>query len=115
MVLDPPAELGERNGDASAEIGQGVLDMQGYGRIDRPVDEAAALQPAQGLGEALGADTLEPALEAAEALRAVFESADRQRGPFVGQQVEHLPARALGCVDVVMVVAAGGACRGHAA
>lgn len=62
--------------------------MQWDGGVDGAVEEAEVLQPAQGLGEDLGADALEPALELSEPLRPLLQGADGQGGPLVGEQVE---------------------------
>ena len=85
-VLDGPgSQLSQRDGGAVAEVGEGVLDVQGYGGDDRAVEEAGFLEAPQRLSEHFRADALEFALQLPEAAWAVLERSDGQRGPLVGQ------------------------------
>src|SRR2546423_14976345 len=82
------------------ESGQGVLDVQRYGRVDGPLDDAGLLQSTQGLSQYLRAHALEASLQLTEASGTVFQRSDGEGGPLVRQQGRHGSARALGAVDL---------------
>lgn len=46
--LDPAAELGQWFGDATAEGGEGVLDVQGDRGVDGAIDEAVDVEGTRG-------------------------------------------------------------------
>jgi hypothetical protein len=88
-----------------SEVGEAVLDVQWHLGVDRPFEEPGVLQAPQCLGEHLGADALQFALQFPEALRAVIEGADGQARPLVAQQVQQRPAGAQLGEQVVVGVA----------
>ena len=90
-------------GVSSSVSPSGVSEHSVPGRdlgIDDAFHEPVLLQVQEGLGEHLLADAVDLPLELTVALRPVGEEVDRERGPLVGDQVEHRPGRALGAQDV---------------
>ena len=65
-------------------------------------DQTVAFKTAQGLGQHLLRDPADPALQFAVSHRSLGERADHERGPPVGDPVEHLPRGTTGIDDVAI-------------
>jgi hypothetical protein len=90
-VLARPGHQGlDRVEERRPERGQVVVDARRDHRVDRPPDEAIALQPAQGEREHPLADAVDLAAQPGEALRALAEQLDDEQRPLVRQAVEQV-------------------------
>jgi hypothetical protein len=99
MFFRPAAETVQGLDEGAAEPGDGVFDLGRNDGMNGALDEAVALEAAQGLGEHFLGDTADLALELGVTFGAVSENLDDERGPFVGDAIEDEARRALGIED----------------
>ena len=88
----PVGQLAQRAGEIAAAVGQLYEARRAFG-VGLGDDQAPALEVAQPLGEHVGGDAGQLALQVAEAPRAVEQRGDDQQGPAVADRVQGVGER----------------------
>ena len=104
----PVGECFDQVGQAGPGLGQAVVDLGRDGRVHGAQDESIAFQPAHGEGEHALGDTVDRALQFAEAARLAGELDDHEYRQLVADAVQDIADPAVRVIFVPAGIEVGG-------
>ena len=91
MFFRPTTKSLERLDQRASELRKRIFYFGRHDRMHRAVDQAVALEAAQGLGEHFLRNPADLALKGGVTHRAAGKNLDDERSPFVSNAIEHQP------------------------